>query len=185
MLSDSDIRDLAGRMAIPLAFVDFKTELENDTLQYNKAYIINMEDEFDKDGERNGGTHWTCFQVMKYPNGKKEPIYFDSYGKPPPQAVEKFVGQKMPYNHKDIQSLMGSVCGYFCLAFLHWINHPDGPGRTGHLYTDCESFTDLFEDLEKSHDHLKNEYVLSHFFRSSDPEMRKKNPVDILKGKRK
>ena len=172
MLSDEDIRDLAKKMCIPLAFCDFKTALEDETLQYNKSYIINMEDEFDADGEKNGGTHWTCFQVMQYPNGRVEPIYFDSYGKGPPQAVEKFIGKKCPFSSKDIQSLMGDVCGWYCLAFLHWINHPDGPGRTGHLYSDCEGFTDLFDDLEKTNDHHKNVFTLKHFFQSSDPKKR-------------
>ena len=173
MLSNEDIKSLAQKMCVPLVFCDFKTQLEDERLEYNKSYIINMEDEFDTNGERNGGTHWTCFQVNKYPNGKIQPIYFDSYGKGPPQAVEKFVGQKLPFSSKDIQSLMGDVCGYYCLAFLHFINHPDAPGRTGSLYSDCETFTDMFEDLEKSCDHKKNEFILKHFFQSTDPKKRK------------
>ena len=121
-LSDSELWDLAERMDIPLVFVGFKDELKGKKLKYNKSYIINMENEFDEDGQRNTGSHYTCFQVNKYPNGKKAGLYFDSFGMPPPQVVEDFVGEKLPYCEKDIQSLMNSDCGWYCLAFLHYIN---------------------------------------------------------------
>ena len=58
----------------------FESALEEEPLKYNRSYIINLEDEFDKNGEPNDGSHYTCFQVNKYPNGKVEPIYFDSFG---------------------------------------------------------------------------------------------------------
>ena len=74
-------------MSIPLERCCFKSELEEEPLKYNRSYIINLEDEFDKNGERNTGTHYTCFQVNKYANGKTEPINFDSYGVVPPLEV--------------------------------------------------------------------------------------------------
>lgn len=174
-LSDSELWDLAERMDIPLAFVGFKDELKGKKLKYNKSYIINMENEFDEDGQRNTGSHYTCFQVNKYPNGKKAGLYFDSFGMPPPQVVEDFVGEKLPYCEKDIQSLMNSACGWYCLAFLHFINSSEH--RKGELYTDANDFTDMFDDLNKSTDHLKNEFILKHFFRSKDPA--KRTPVEI------
>ena len=174
-LTDSQIWDLAERMDIPLVFVGFKDELKGKKLQYNKSYIINMENEFDEDGQRNTGSHYTCFQVNKYPNGNKEGIYFDSFGEPFPKVVEEFVGGKLPYSTKDIQSLMNSACGWYCLAFLHFIN--SSTGRSGDLYTDAGAFTDLFDDLNVSKDHLKNEWILKHFFQSKDPSKRK--PIEI------
>jgi hypothetical protein len=175
-LSDRQIRDLAKRMSVPLVFCGFKDELKQEKLQYNKSYIINMEDEFDKNGERNEGSHYTCFQVNKYPNGKTEGVYFDSFGQPQPKIVEEFAGN-LPFCNKDIQSLMNSACGWYCLAFLHFINASEY--KTGHLYTDAGNFTDLFDDLNTSCDHLKNEYILKNFFRSSDPEHRRKHPIEI------
>ena len=71
-LTDTEIFDLADRMEVPLVFCGFKDELKSKKLQYNKSYIINMEDEFDENGDRNTGSHYTCFQVNKYPSGKKE-----------------------------------------------------------------------------------------------------------------
>jgi hypothetical protein len=175
MLSDTQIWDLAERMNVPLVFCNFKDKLTRKKLQYNKSYIINMEDEFDADGEKNDGSHYTAFQVNKYPNGKVEGCYFDSFGQPPPLIIEEFVGTKLPYNTKDIQSLMNSACGWYCLAWLHYINSYEH--RTKDLYSDCEHFTDLFDDLNKEQNHLKNEYILKHFFRSKDPSLRK--PVEI------
>jgi hypothetical protein len=138
-----------------------------------------MEDEFDEDGVRNDGSHYTAFQVNRYPNGKIEKAYFDSFGQPPPEIVQKFVGGGfMPHNKKDIQSLMNSACGWYCLAWAHFINAY--PERTKDLYSDCENFVDLFDDLDKSIDHKKNEYILKHFFRSSDKGVRDKNPVSVF-----
>lgn len=179
-LTDTEIWDLAEKMDVPLVFCGFKDELEKKKLQYNKSYIINMENEFDEDGQRNSGSHYTCFQVNKYPNGKTEKVYFDSFGMPPPQIVEDFCGGKVPYQNKDIQSLMNSACGWYCLAFLHFINAYEG--RSKHLYSDCENFTDMFDDLNKSTDHLKNEWILKHFFRSADPAKRKPVEIDGIVG---
>jgi hypothetical protein len=121
MLTDTDIWKLADRMAIPLVFCDFKDKLKEERLQYGKSYIINMENEFDEDGTPNKGSHYCAFQVNKYPEGL-EAVYFDSYGQPPPQAVEKFCKCKLPHNDKDIQSLMNSACGWYCLAFIKFLH---------------------------------------------------------------
>lgn len=174
-LSNFQIEELAKRMDIPLVFCGFKTDLANEKLQYNKSYVVNLEDEFDNEGKPNDGSHWTCFQVNKYPNGKVEPFYFDSYGVGAPKEVEEFAGMKMPYQSKDLQSIVQEICGYYCLALLHFVNA--SPFRSGHLYSDCEAFIELFDDLNKSADHLKNEWILKQFFQSRDPSKRMKVEV--------
>ena len=171
-LTDIQIEDLAERMKVPLIFCGFKDELSGRKLRYNKSYIVNLENEFDEDGQRNSGSHYTCFQVNKYENGQIAGIYFDSFGQPPPKEVETFVGgHKLGYNTKDIQSLMNSACGWYCLALLHFINASEY--RSGNIYQDCEAFTDMFDDLNESTNHLKNEFILKHFFRSADPSKRR------------
>jgi hypothetical protein len=37
----------------------------------------------------------------------------------------------------------------------------------------------MFDDLNKSVDFKKNEYILKHFFRSSEPSLRKE--IDVIK----
>ena len=134
-------------------------------------FIINSE---------NDGTHWTCLQVNKYPSGQIESIFFDPYGAPPSESIKKFVldntGKKLPYTEKDVQSLMNNACGYYCAAFLHYINKWEH--RTKDLYADVDMFLHYFDDLNKSIDWKKNEYILKMFFQSSDPALRKE--IDVI-----
>ena len=179
-LTDTQIYELARKMNIPLALVCFKDELP-EKLELNKAYIINLEDSVDSEGNPNGGTHWTYLQNNKYPNDKIESIYFDPYGKPPPENVKRVVKQTtkkqgLPYTEKDIQSLMNNACGYYCLALGHFINASQF--RSNSLYDDVATFMDLFDDLNHSIDFKKNEYILKHFFRSTDPKLRKE--IDVI-----
>jgi len=179
MLTDIQIWSLAKKMNVPLVFCDFKSKLTKTKLQYNKFYILNMEDEFDEDGKPNDGSHYVALQCNKYPNGKIENCYFDSFGAPPPEVVIKFCGGgHVPYNTKDIQSLMNSACGFYCLAWGHFINAYEQ--RSKDLYSDCENFTEMFDDLNKSIDFKKNEYILKMFFQSSDKAIRDANPIDVL-----
>ena len=179
MLSDDQLKELAGKMHIPLEAICFKDELPR-TLKYNRSYIINLDNSVDEEGNDNEGTHWTCLQVNKYPDGKLEPMFFDPYGAPPSESIKKWVqsntGKYLPFNTKDIQSLMNNACGWFCCAYLHFINAY--PNRRMDLYQDTEDFLELFDDLNKSVDWKKNEYILKHFFQSSDPALRKE--IDVI-----
>jgi len=182
-LTDTQLKYLAKKMRFPLEEVCFKDELPAK-LKMNTGYIINLENEFDDDGEPNQGTHWACFQISKFSNGKIEPIYFDPYGMPPPEIVKKKVeqtsGQKLPFTSKNIQSLMNNACGWYCCAFLHWINASEF--RCKELYSDVSAFLEMFDDLDKSVDFKKNEYILKHFFRSSDPNDRTVVDVESISG---
>ena len=80
-------------------------------------------------------------------------------------------GRQFPHNTKDVQSLMSNACGWFCLAFLHYINA--FPKRTKNLYDDTDAFLGMFDDLNKHIDWKKNEYMLKQFFQSGDPKLRK------------
>lgn len=179
MLTDTQIDDLSKRMNIPLAGCFFKDELPTK-LEYNKVYIINLQDSETDDGDQNSGTHWTMGYIRETPKGQKQPIYFDPYGCPPPENVkkifEKQCNMKCPYTEKDIQSLMNNACGFYCLAMAHFIC--SSKYRTNDLYTDVENFLDMFDDLNKSIDWKKNEYILKMFFQSEDPSKRKE--IDVL-----
>ena len=48
MLTDVQIWDLSKKMNIPLVFCDFQKKLSKEKLQYNKSYVINMQDALDK-----------------------------------------------------------------------------------------------------------------------------------------
>jgi hypothetical protein len=179
MLTDDQLWHLSNAMDFKLEAICFKDELPKQ-LKFNTAYIINLEDSVDEEGNDNQGTHWTCLQVNKYPTGLIEPIFFDPYGAPPSESVKKFVKttihRELPYTDKDIQSLMNNACGWYCCAFLHYINKFDR--RTGNLYVDVAQFLDFFEDLNTSADFKKNEFILKHFFQSKDPAKRRE--IDVF-----
>jgi hypothetical protein len=179
MLTDRQIKELATKMNVPLEMVCFKDELPRK-IAYNKSYVINLDNSIDEEGNDNEGTHWTALQVNKYPDGRVEPIFFDPYGQPPSEDIKKFVldntGKKLPYTTRDVQSLMNNACGWFCMAFLHFINAWEH--RTKDLYDDVDLFLCYFDDLNKSIDWKKNEYILKMFFQPEDSKIRK--PIDVL-----
>ena len=180
-LTDSQIYELAKKMNIPMGSVCFKDELPSK-LEFNKAYIVNLEDSQDEDGNENSGTHWTFVEVVKHGNDSMESIFFDPYGASPPEIIKKVVknttGQSgLPHTMKDVQSLMNNACGWYCLALGHFINA--SKYRSGILHDDVAVFIDMFDDLNKQVDFKKNEYILKHFFRSEDPALRKE--IDVIK----
>ena len=181
-LTDIQLKEMAKKMHYPLEAVLYKSQLKDHTLKYNVGWIVNLEDEYDDEGRPNDGSHYVAVYVKKCANGNIQPIAFDSYGVAPCKEIVEFIGlgHTPPYNTKDIQSIMNQACGWYCSAFLYFIT--TFPNRTNSLYDDCEHFTDLFDDLNKSSDWKKNEYVLKHFFRDSRKEIRDKNPIEVFEG---
>jgi hypothetical protein len=183
MLTNFQLEDLAKRMNFPLEAVCFKDEIPK--LKFNKSYIINLENAEDEEGNPNQGSHWVCMQVNKYPNDKIEGIFFDPYGVSPPEEVKRkykeLTGLKtqIPYTSKDVQSLMADCCGFYCSAFLHFIN--SSIHRKKDLYLDANTFMEMYDDLNVSIDFKKNEWVLKNFFREADGS--KRTPVEVLSEK--
>ena len=58
-LTNFQLLDLAKRMNVPLEEPYFKDECPLK-LKTNVGYILNLEDEYDEDGEPNSGTHWVA-----------------------------------------------------------------------------------------------------------------------------
>jgi len=179
MLTDLQITDLAEKMNIPLADVCFKDQLPKK-LEVNKVYIINLQDSITDDGDENGGTHWTMLEVCQTPDKSFHPFFFDPYGIEPSEIIKNLVMKNfkkhLPYSKKDIQSLMNNACGFYCLALAHYVN--SFKHRTGYFYDDIDNFLEMFDDLNKSIDWKKNEYILKHFFQSEDPNKRRK--IDVV-----
>jgi len=80
-------------------------------------YIVNLQSS--KDGN---GTHWTCL----YHVNPVYSIYFDSFGFPPPEEIEDLL-KIYDYNDKDIQDIKSSACGYYCIAFIKFMNGKTNP----------------------------------------------------------
>jgi len=99
-------------------------------------YIINL----------NGHSHWCC--LLK--DGKKY-FYFDSYGFPASEEIEDQIGE-YTYSDNQLQHLNSSSCGFFCVAWMLWMQE--------HKHKNKEicftSFLSLF-----SKDPKKNELILN------------------------
>ena len=173
ILSDQQLHILAKRMHFPIAGCFWKDELQSTDLKQNTNYIINLESEFDDDGNPNSGSHWTCLCISKR-SGSVFPMYFDSFGQRPPQhlvdIVQKRFKKKINFCEKNIQSMVTGVCGYYVASFLHFITA--FPQRTGDILTDSSLFLELFNDLNEVSDYRKNEWMLRLFFQSGDGKLR-------------
>ena len=152
-LTDEQIETLAKKMRIPLEAVVFKDELLFMKPKLNKVYIVNMENETDENGRPNLGSHWVSLLTHQAKDGRPEFFYFDSYGCPAPKAVQDFCNMKnVPYNTKDLQGLLSTVCGWFCY----------------HFYSDINHFLDMFQNMNNNMDFMVNEGILKQFFQSRD-----------------
>jgi hypothetical protein len=160
MLSNHDIDELVQKLNIP----NFKGCFYKDKLksvQPNSSYIINLNSELDKKGNRNSGSHWVALLT----NDMKQAIYFDSYGEKEPNEVRNLLKSKqysIAHTSKNVQSLMSNLCGFFCLSFIYFLTV--SKIRTKNIINDASIYLELFEDLDKVNDVYKNEFVLSLFF---------------------
>jgi len=108
-LSDIDIIKILKSQNININKICMKDELPSKLRQ--GFYITNLQSA--KDGH---GSHWTSF----YYNLKCS-FYFDPYGFVPPVEVERKIRPYI-YNDIDIQSYSSSACGWFCIAFIIYMN---------------------------------------------------------------
>ena len=100
----------------------------------NGSYIINLND--------NGsvGSHWCCFYIRD-----GHCAYFDAFGCICPYNVSKFLKQSRihtVYNVDEIQQLEDDHCGYYCVAFLHYMTNHNG-GKLSYLLNQFDALFDL------------------------------------------
>ena len=105
----------------------------------------------------------------------------DPFGVQPPENLKKIVEKrykrKINYTTKDIQSLMDSVCGWYCCAYLHFIYN--FPTRTKNILYDTAIWLDFFHDLNIETDYKKNIFMLKLFFQEQGKKF--KGLEDIFK----
>ena len=112
LLSDVDIRVLSKKFNINLIDVCFKSALDNMKI-ISGSYVINM------DSDDNQGSHW----IALYVHGKIA-IYYDSFGEETPIPIVNFCKRgkvRLIMNYQLVQYIDGTECGWYCLAFLHWM----------------------------------------------------------------
>ncbi len=129
---------------------EFRGVYMRNTLLYHindhEASIVNL------DSESGDGTHWTL--IYNDPKNTKDAYYFDSYGVAPPTEVEKYLrtsGKKIQYNTSQLQNIVSSMCGYFCVFVARELSK----GRT---------FYECIYHLNQI-DPSKNDMFLQHYFK--------------------
>ena len=142
ILSNYDIIDLCEYYNIPLVGVFSKNELPKKLK--NGCYTINLADS-DKPG-----SHWCGFTFY---NGQV--CYFDSFGFPPPNEIDKHMKKRVKvenqsiYSLDQIQEIDEVICGWFCVCFLYAMTFNLGPPRK-RFQTYINHFVDVDFDKNKS-----------------------------------
>lgn len=108
-LSNFDIEDILKKDGININGIYSKDVLPNPL--DNGFYVVNLSDDDE------GGTHWTC--LYKYDDGLN--FYYDSFGFPPPVDVEQLLKGNIIMNNKEIQDMLDTSCGYYCIAFIKYM----------------------------------------------------------------
>lgn len=112
LLSNFDIIELCKMFNINLISCLSKDLLKTIKPQ-NGSYVINLDDS----DSAKGGTHWVALFI-----DKNTACYFDPFGILPPTEVKHFCKNKVLTFSKDqIQNYKQQSCGYYCLAFLHFM----------------------------------------------------------------
>jgi hypothetical protein len=108
-LSDTDIKKILKSQGVNVQ-IYMKDELPSKLKQ--DFYVINLANAKDD----NNGTHWVCMYYT--PN---RTYYFDAYGFPAALEVDKIIRPYI-YNTKDLQSYSSTACGFYCIAFILFMN---------------------------------------------------------------
>ena len=116
-LTNSDIYSICIKLKLKLNGIYMKDELKAPLAQGN--YIINLQNHDEN------GSHWTCFI-----KDKNNIYYYDSFGVVMPQNqydIFRNESENIYYNTSDDQCIDSTSCGWWCIAFLYFMNTTKGP----------------------------------------------------------
>lgn len=118
MMTNFDLENEAHKFKLPLIGVFTKDKLPR--IPHDGFYVINMQDDYDSQGNDLPGSHWTVFTIEK-----KKAAYFDSFGMNPPIEVQNFLKPFLPYpfNKQMIQNINSEVCGGYVLSFMVYMHY--------------------------------------------------------------
>lgn len=139
-LSNIDLLKLCDKLKLNVQGIHCKDRIPQNIEGWN---IINM------DNHNGNGTHWVCFYKNTINNDN---IYWDSFGILPPVIIDDIL-HPYKYNHKDVQYLDSSSCGWWCI-FCIWFCSKYDNKQEG-----LKTFLCLF-----SNNQINNEIQLKNFF---------------------
>lgn len=109
-------------------------------IKNDKYYIYNLNNSYQK------GSHW----VGIYKNNKKS-CYFDSFGFVCDREIEKYI-KPYKYNKYQIQDINSTSCGYYCIAFIIFMNYNNN---------DFDNFIKMFN----KENYKLNEFILYNYLK--------------------
>lgn len=149
ILSNVDIEDLCKRFKLKLNACVSKDALRFFPIE-NGGYVINL------DNMGNPGSHWTSLYVRD-----DIAIYMDPFGVKYPKEIENYCkGYNLIYNETQIQDIKQECCGYYCIAFLHYMMHNVNKTKNHDYF--LNRFVSLFNNLTFG----SNDNVLQNYFRT-------------------
>ena len=111
-LTNFQIQNICNQVGIKLNGIYMKDELSSNISNGN--YIVNLQNHNEE------GSHWVCFL-----KSKNNIYWFDSFGCPPMQNEVNIFKQNhynVYYSSVQIQSMTSILCGFFCIAYLYFVN---------------------------------------------------------------
>jgi hypothetical protein len=138
-LSNTQLEELINEFKLPLNNIIMRDEANE--IKDDGFYIINL------DTSKGKGSHWTSLYYHPL-----QSYYFDSFGFVPPVEVENII---FPYTHnnKDIQDYNSDACGYYCIAFIKFLNDKQNK-ELG-----FKEFLRLFSNKTTQNDNILQEYL--------------------------
>ena len=134
VLSDIEIEEILKSQGIKVN-VCMKDELPTKLKQ--GFYVVNLQS-----STVGSGTHWTALYYSS-----KHSYYFDPFGVIAPVEVEQKLNE-YTFNNKQIQNLISTACGYYCIAFIIFMNERENK-KTG-----FKIFADEFSTNTEKNDTL-------------------------------
>ena len=145
-MSNFDLLEWAQYLKIPLKNVLSRDQKVPHNHQLG-LFIYNLEPAY------MSGSHWVATYVRD-----KVINYFDSFGMPPFQEMVDHAEKKnltLLHQNSQIQNLLSSTCGYFCLYFLNEMHQGN-------------DYFDLLRVFDAS-DTAKNEKFIQQYFKALEP----------------
>ena len=109
-------------------------------IKNDKYYVYNLNNSSQK------GSHW----VGIYKNNKKS-YYFDTFGFVCDKEIEKYI-KPYKYNKYQIQDINSTSCGYYCIAFIIFMNYNNN---------DFDNFIKMFN----KENYKLNEFILYNYLK--------------------
>ena len=110
-LSDRDILEILNSYNIKINGIYQKDKLPNKLL--DGFIVVNLQSSVE-----GFGTHWCALY-----HSKECDLYYDAFGFISPEAIEDKINKSYYYNKRDIQNINSSSCGFYCIAFIKYIQN--------------------------------------------------------------